>query len=148
MVVTGASDRITTRVQKLIYLDAQLPKPGEREWDLIPDHEHEDFIDLCQDGLNLYPNEGLLQYEPRMRPHPFATKLQPLTYDQKKFDTIEKVFVFAEKWFHDPNVDSPIRRSFERAKNDAGWTTHSWPFGHDLVRETPDKVAGLILENL
>lgn len=148
MVVTGAADRITPRVQKLIYLDAQLPKPGEREWDLIPDHEHEDFIYLCKDGLNLYPNDGLLQYEPRMRPHPLATKLQPLTYDQGKLNAIEKVFVFAEKWFHDPTVDSPIRLSFDRAKKDQGWTTHSWPYGHDLVREAPEKLLQFLLENL
>lgn len=148
MVITGAADRIKARVQKLFYLDAQLPKPGEREWDLIPEHEHEDFINLCNDGLNLYPDEGMLQYEPRMRPHPFATKLQPLNYDQNKFDTIEKIFVFAEKWFHDPAVISPIKRSFDRASNDSGWTTHSWANGHDLVREVPAEVAALLLENL
>lgn len=148
MVITGAADRIKARVQKLFYLDAQLPKPGEREWDLIPEHEHEDFINLCTDGLNLYPDEGMLQYEPRMRPHPFATKLQPLNYDQKKFDTIEKIFVFAEKWFHDPNIQSPIKRSFDRARSGAGWTTLSWSNGHDLVREAAEQVAFLIRDNV
>ena len=44
MVITGAADRTEAKVKKLIYLDAQSPKPGE----------------------------------PRMHPHPFAKKLQPL----------------------------------------------------------------------
>lgn len=145
MVITGAADRLEAKVQKLIYLDAQLPKPGEREWDLIPAHEHETFIDLCKDGVNLYPEEAMLSYEPRMHPHPLATKLQPLTYDQARFDELEKVFVFAEKWFHDPSVISPIKASFIRASNDPGWATHSWPFGHDLVKEARAKVAELIL---
>lgn len=145
MVITGVAERIVDRITKVIYLDAQLPKPGEREWDLIPPHEHEMFIDLCADGLNLYPDAGMLRYEPRMHPHPFATKLQPLNYDQAKFAALDKVFVFAEKWFHDPSVASPIENSYKRALSDPGWTTHSWPFGHDLVKEAGAKVTELIL---
>jgi pimeloyl-ACP methyl ester carboxylesterase len=145
MVITGAADRIKAKVQKLIYLDAQLPKPGEREWDLIPTQEHETFIDLCTDGLNFYPDAGMLTYEPRMQPHPLATKLQILNYSQAKFDALEKVFVFAEKWFHDPAVKSPIEASFIRASQDPGWSTHTWPFGHDLVREAPQEVIDLVL---
>ncbi|CAB4637725.1 unannotated protein [freshwater metagenome] len=146
MVITGAADRLAAKVQKLIYLDAQLPKPGEREWDLIPAHEHETFIDLCVDGANLYPDAGMLTYEPRMQPHPLATKLQPVNYSQAKFDALDKVFVFAEKWFHDPSVKSPIEASYIRASNDPGWSTHVWPFGHDLVREDGARVAELILQ--
>ena len=146
MVITGAADRLAVKVQKLIYLDAQLPKPGEREWDLIPAHEHETFIDLCADGLNLYPDAGMLTYEPRMQPHPLATKLQPVNYSQDKFDVLEKVFVFAEKWFHDPSVKSPIEASYIRASSSLGWATQVWPFGHDLVREAGAQVADLILQ--
>ena len=146
MVVTGAIGRLAEKVQKAIYLDAQLPMPGEREWDLIPDHEHEMFIDLCKDGLNLYPDEGMLQYEPRMRPHPFATKLQPVHYDQASFDSVAKVFVFAEKWFHDPSVESPLRRSYMRAQAGIGWTTQSWPNGHDLLREDTARVISLLTD--
>ena len=145
MVITGAVDRLAAKVQKLIYFDAQLPKPGEREWDLIPAHEHETFIDLCADGLNLYPDAGMLTYEPRMQPHPLATKLQPVNYSQAKFDALDKVFVFAEKWFNDPSVKSPIEASYIRASKDSGWSTHVWPFGHDLVREAGARVAELIL---
>ena len=148
MVITGAADRLAAKVQKLIYLDAQLPKPGQREWDLIPAHEHETFIDLCADGLNLYPDAGMLTYEPRMQPHPLATKLQPVNYNQAKFDALKKVFVFAEKWFHDPSVRSPIEASYIRASNEPAWSTHVWPFGHDLVREAGARVAELILREI
>ena len=146
MVVTGAADRLEARVRSVIYLDAQLPKPGEREWDLIPAHEHETFIDLCKDGVNLHPDEGMLAYEPRMMPHPLATKLQPLNYERAKFDALDKVFVFAEKWFHDPSVTSPIEASYIRTSADPGWSAQKWPFGHDLVREAPNEVAQLILQ--
>ena len=148
MVITGAADRVRARVRKIFYLDAQLPNPGEREWDLIPTVEHEMFIDQCSDGLNLYPDAGLLAYESRMQPHPLATKLQPVQYDQSKFDSLSKVFVFAEKWFNEPGAESPIKKSFDRARAASGWETESWPFGHDLVREAASKVATLITTRL
>ena len=148
MVVTGALDRLEGRVKKAIYLDAQVPNPGEREWDLIPVHEHEMFIELCKDGINLYPDDGMLSYEPRMHPHPFATKLQPVRYDQANFDSVAKVFVFAEKWFHDPAVESPIKKSYLRAQSGKGWTTQSWPNGHDLLREDVSRVLDLLLQEL
>ena len=146
MVITGVVGKTAAKITKMIYLDGQLPFPGEREWDLIPEHEHEGFIDLCTDGIYLHPDPGFMSYEPRMQPHPFATKLQPIHYDQVLFDSLDKVFVFAEKWFHDPSVTSPLLKSYNRAKSGTGWTTHSWPFGHDLVREASKEVLELLID--
>lgn len=148
MVITGVADRARTHVKKLIYLDAQLPRPGEREWDLMPVSDQNSTLSECLDGLNIYPNQWLQNYEPRTRPHPLGSKLQPLLYDQVSFDFIPKVFVFAEKWFHDPTVISPIKRSYDLANQSPGWELHSWPFGHDLVRECKEKVIDLLLQQV
>jgi hypothetical protein len=85
--------------------------------------------------------------EPRVRPHPLATKLQPLFYDQQKFDSFAKVFVFAQKWFHDPRVASPFKPILERVQGEPGWSTQTWLYGHDLLNEAPDEVYGLLIEN-
>lgn len=145
MVITGVADRNREKISKLIYLDAQLPTPSQREWDLLPSKDQATTLDQCLDGLNIFPNDWLREHEPRVHPHPLATKLQPLDYDQKAFDQIEKIFVFAEKWFHNPESISPIRRSYEQAQRSVGWETLSWPFGHDLVRECPEMVVELLL---
>ena len=146
MVITGVADRTRKKIRKLIYLDAQLPKPGQCEFDLMPMQDRNSALTQCLDGLNIYPNEWLQNYEPRTKPHPIGTKLQPLNYDESKFDGYAKIFVFAEKWFHDPQVVSPIKPSFELASQMQGWELQTWPFGHDLVREAPDEVIKLLLQ--
>jgi hypothetical protein len=95
--------------------------------------------------LAIYPNEWLRDYEPRVQPHPISTKLQKLDYDQSHFDELDKVFIFATEWFHDATVPSPIRPSYEKAQVGNGWRVEAWPFGHDLVREAPERVTELLL---
>lgn len=148
MVITGVADRTENKIKNLVYLDAQLPKPGQCEFDLMPLQDRNSAIADCLDGLSIYPNEWLQNYEPRTKPHPIATKLQPLNYDQVKFDNLKKIFVFAEKWFHNPEITSPIKPSFELASQTPGWELQSWPFGHDLVREAPTQVSKLILDQV
>ena len=143
MVITGVADRTSAIVQKLVYLDGQLPKPGEREWDLMPDRD--DWVKLCLDGISFYPDAWMLGHEPRTQPHPVGTKLQPLEYDQVKFDGMNKVFIYAEKWVHNPDLKSPIERSFLLAKASPGWQTQIWPHGHDLIRDAKFEVAELLL---
>ena len=146
MVITGVADRTEANIKSLVYLDAQVPRPGQREWDLIPEHENPTFISLAAgDGLNIHPEDWMLQHYPLMQPHPLATKLQPLHYDQDKFDGFRKVFIFAEKWFGDPSVTSPIAKSRDLALSTPGWTVHSWPFGHDLVRDAGPAVLDVVL---
>ena len=143
MVITGVADRTSAKVQNLVYLDGQLPKPGQREWDLMPDRD--DWVKLCLDGINFYPDAWMLGHEPRTQPHPVGTKLQPLDYDQAKFDAFAKVFIYAEKWVHIPDVKSPLERSFTLAKTMPGWQTQSWPYGHDLIREARAEVLQLLI---
>lgn len=127
-----------------------MPKSGQREWDIIAAKDKDPFLAMAADGLNMQLPPQFSQFEPRMRPHPLATKLQVLHYDQAKFDALDKTFVFAEKWFNNPSMtiveDSPIRPIFDRVSTEPGWTTHSWPYGHDLVGEAPEQVLELILE--
>jgi pimeloyl-ACP methyl ester carboxylesterase len=146
VVITGVSDRTAAKVEKLIYLDGQLPNPGQREWDLLPPADQASTLASCLDGLNIYPDEWLLEYEPRTQPHPLGTKLQPLDYDQGKFDALDKVFIYAERWFHNPEVTSPLEPSYLRAKGAIGWRTEAWPFGHDLVREAAAEVESLLIK--
>jgi pimeloyl-ACP methyl ester carboxylesterase len=146
MVITGVADKARGKIKKLIYLDGQLPRPGEREFDLMPSIDCDKMLAQCLDGLNIYPDEWFKNYEPRTRPHPLATKLQPINYDQKNFDGIPKVFIFAEKWFYDTSVTSPLKRSFDLASKSEGWEVQSWPYGHDLVRECKERVIALLLD--
>lgn len=145
MAITGIADRTQAKVVKLVYLDGQLPMPGQNEWSLMPALDRESMIASCFDGVNVYPDPWIVQHEPRVQPFPLGAKLQPLDYEQTKFDQLDKVFVFAEKWFHNPSETSPIEPSYLRAKAGEGWRVQRWPFGHDLVREAAQDVTDLLL---
>lgn len=146
-VITGVSGK-TNKIGHLVYLDGVLPLPGQREWDCLPESAQSNFLASCTDGLNMDIPPGFTAFEPRMRPHPLATKLQAVHYDQADFDKLPKTFVFAEKWFHDPSDPGFIRPIFERVRTQPAWTTYSLPFGHDLPREAPNEVAEILLKTV
>ena len=147
MPITGAADRTKTKIQKLIYLDAQMPKPGQREWDLMLEKDRIPPDRTGFDGLNMHPEDWLVEAFPRMQPHPLATKLQQLHYDQDKFDSFSKVFVYCTEWFRNGDA-SPFGPILERVKGEPGWTTHTWDVGHDTIGEAASRVADLILNEV
>ena len=148
MPITLAADRANAKIRALVYLDAQVPEPGEREWDLILEEDKEFFLGLCTDGLNMQPPAEWAASEPRVRPHPIATKLQPAFYSRERFDNIDKVFVFAEKGFRQPGVESPFKKTLEKVSARPDWTTYSLPFGHDLIGEGLPEVTEILLRHL
>ena len=144
MVITGAADRTDSTVLGLIYLDAALPKPGQRLWDLIDADMQKSFLASATDGLNVYPDEAFLEMRPNVRPHPLATKLQPLHYSEDIFNVDTKVYVYAEEYFGVPGMISPFEVIYNRLKADPGWTTYSLPAGHDLLNTAPEEVFEIV----
>ncbi len=144
MVITGAADRTSAKVTGLVYLDAALPQPGQRLWDLIDADMHKSFLASATDGLNVYPDEAFLAMRPNVRPHPLATKLQPMNYSLDIFDVPTKVYVYAEEYFGVPGMISPFEVIYNRLSQDAGWKTYSLPVGHDLLNTAPDEVFEIV----
>jgi pimeloyl-ACP methyl ester carboxylesterase len=144
MVITGAADRTSAKVTGLVYLDAALPQPGQRLWDLIDADMHKSFLASATDGLNVYPDEAFLAMRPNVRPHPLATKLQPMNYSLDIFDVPTKVYVYAEEYFGVPGMISPFEVIYDRLSQDAGWKTYSLPVGHDLLNTAPDEVFEIV----
>ncbi|MEY4423804.1 MAG: hypothetical protein RLZZ258_907 [Actinomycetota bacterium] len=144
MVITGAADRTSAKVTGLVYLDAALPQPGQRLWDLIDADMHKSFLASATDGLNVYPDEAFLAMRPNVRPHPLATKLQPMNYSLDIFDVPTKVYVYAEEYLGVPGMISPFEVIYDRLSQDAGWKTYSLPVGHDLLNTAPDEVFEIV----
>lgn len=148
MVITGVADRTKATVKGLIYLDAPIPNPGQSLWEIVDEDMRQMWLASSVDGLNIYPDAGFKAFRPKVMPHPLGTKMQRLHYSEDVFQVPTKVYVYSEKYFGNPDMKSPFTVVYERLKNTPGWTTHSWPEGHDLVAEVPDKVTELILETV
>lgn len=148
MVITGVADRTKAKVTGLVYLDAPVPKPGQRLWDIIDEDMRQAWLASAVDGLNIHAGADFKAFRPRVMPHPLGTKLQALNYSESVFDVPTKVYVYAEKYFGVPEMKSPFTVIYNRLRETDGWTTYSWPNGHDLVAEVPEKVTELILETV
>lgn len=141
MVITGVPSRLTTGVNHLIYLDAAVPLPGQSEFDLVPEWLSQKQLSESPDGLNIYPSADFLVYEPRMKPHPLGTKIQPITYDEGKYARLAKTYVVA----HGEPGGNVFPGCVERIRQEPNWTILEWPFGHDLYRDAPNQVEQLLL---
>ena len=149
MVITGVADRTEVTVSGLIYLDAPVPEPNQSLWDIVDENMQKAWVASSVDGLNIYPDEGFKAFRPKVMPHPLATKVQPLKYSAEMFAKVPaKVYVYAEDYFGIPEMRSPFTAYYERLRQTPGWIAHSWPFGHDLVAQVPDRVSALILETV
>jgi pimeloyl-ACP methyl ester carboxylesterase len=139
MVITGVADRIPDKVAALVYLDALVPRDGESCWQLVNDKERDWYLGVDDTGYGVPP---LPFFDERASAHPLASLLQriTLTGDVNRFR--RRDFVYALKW---PG-DSPLRRSYERVKDDPNWHVHELDGAHNLMRDNPDDLVRILTE--
>ena len=90
-VITGVADRLPRRIAQLVYLDAEVPRDGEAEMDLLPPDErsaYEEAAKLHGEGWRIPPplpdplppglDPDVLWAMSRMVPQPLRTFTQPL----------------------------------------------------------------------
>jgi pimeloyl-ACP methyl ester carboxylesterase len=137
MVITGVADKIPEKVDALVYLDALVPRDGESCWQLVNDEERDWYLGVDETGYGVPP---LPFFDERASAHPLASLLQriTLTGDVNRFR--RRDFVYALKW---PG-DSPLRRSYERVKDDPSWHVHELDGAHNLMRDNPDDLVRIL----
>ncbi len=139
MVITGVADRIPDRVDALVYLDALVPVDGESCWDLVNDEERQWYTGVDDTGYGVPP---LPFFDRRASVHPLASFLQRIRLTGQVGRIRRKHFVYALKW---PG-DSPLRRSYERVRDDPDWTVHELDGAHNLMRDNPDDLVRILLD--
>jgi pimeloyl-ACP methyl ester carboxylesterase len=137
MVITGVADKIPEKVDALVYLDALVPRDGESCWQLVNDEERDWYLGVDETGYGVPP---LPFFDERASAHPLASLLQriTLTGDVNRFR--RRDFVYALEW---PG-DSPLRRSYERVKDDPSWHVHELDGAHNLMRDNPDDLVRIL----
>ena len=139
MVITGVADRIPDRVDSLVFLDAVVPRDGEACWDIVNDEERRWYVEVDDTGFGVPP---MPFFDHRATPHPLATLLQPLRLHEDLSRFRRRIFVYALDW---PG-ESPLLPSYERVRSDPDWTTHEVDGKHNLMRDRPDEVLGILLD--
>ena len=138
MVITGAADKLPSRVQAIVYIDAYVPDSGTSTWSLTSPAYRERFIrGAAGDGLTCIPEA---HHDKRRRRHPMACFVQVIELTGRWRDIRRKAYVAAHGW-----EGSPFLELYERLRLDPEWTTYSLDCAHDIPRLAPEALARILL---
>lgn len=125
MVATGVVDCAPDRIAQLIYLDAFVPRDGQRQVDLVPPEQHARMRAAAAQGdgwrVPPYPSpadtppEDLAWIAERRVPHPLKCFEQPLVL-QRGEPTVPRTYIRAVR-----NQSGPFAPFGERARSEPGW---------------------------
>lgn len=138
LVIAGAADRLNGRIRTLVFIDALVPANGDSVWSTFPPQVRDHFIATSPDGI-LTPANGAT--DPRARPHPLATFLQPITLSGTAYHGVNKVFALCAA-----DIGSPFHAICDRLAADPDWLIRKLDTGHDFMNLAPDLVRDLVLE--
>lgn len=138
MVIAAAADRAPDRIERLVHLDAYVPRDGESCWSAATERYRQVFAaGAARTGYAVDPPEGL---DPRTVPHPLASFLQAIHLTGGLARVPRREFIFCSGWDGTPFADTRAR-----LQADPGWQVHELPTRHAAMRDDPDGVASLLL---
>ena len=138
MVITGVADRVPQQVDSLVYLDAFVPRDGQSCWTLTTDEQRQWYADVDDTGYGVPP---LPFFDSRATVHPLASLMQPIRLSDDLSRFRRRDYVYATKW----DGESPFAATFDHMRNDPTWTTHALDGAHNLMRDCPDELLGILL---
>lgn len=139
MVITGAADKESSRVEAIVYADAYVPDNGASVWSLTTQAYRERFVaSVAADGLNCVPSAHL---DGRCRPHPIATFLQAIKLTGNWRNVPSKAFIAAFGW-----EASPFIELYERLRLEPEWATYHLDCAHDIPRLAPEALTRILLK--
>jgi pimeloyl-ACP methyl ester carboxylesterase len=153
MVVTGAADRCTARIRRLVYLDAFVPGNGKCALDYILPERARAFREEGERTGSVAPPPlalwGLTRPEhiafakPRETPHPYPSFAQPIRLAKEAaLARLPKTFIYCS---------SPATGSFDRFaakyRSDPAWRYFELKTGHDAMILVPEELAAILLQS-
>lgn len=162
MVITGAADRLRSKLRRLVYIDAAVPADGQDFAAAIPGLEPERaaqrraaFTAMGQGGdwLPAMPPSVIGISDPKLAdwftrrstPHPLRTWLEPVRFEHGGTAGIPKTYVLAT---NPPTALMGYPLHGEVAKRGGDWTYRELPCGHQIPALMPDEMTKLLLEAL
>ncbi len=154
MVVTGVAYRVPDRIAELVYLDAFVPEDGKALVDYQPPQTRELFMEKTRtegegyklpalippEAFGITDEADLAWVRPRMDPHPFKTKLDPVRLADPRGAGIPRTFIRCT----DP-ADPPFAQFAQRVRSDGSWRYLELATGHGAMITKPRELADLLL---
>ena len=151
MVATGVADRARDRVAQLIYIDAFVPKDGERLLDLLNESERQRMRELAKagDGWRVPPNptppdtppEDIEWLNARRVDMPIRCFETPLKLHGGPL-TLPRSYIYATRI----TPADTFGRFAARAKSEPGWRCHDFDASHSPAVSAPEKLMAVLQE--
>src|SRR5437879_11272240 len=148
MVVTAVADTIPAKISALVYLDAYVPKDGERVWDYF-DEERRNTIMKDAAALGGYAirpppvehfdvNEHDRKWvRAKLTPQPIRTLQQVIRLTGGYERSRRRVYVYA-------TGPSSMAGWYEELRDDPAWTIRVTACGHDQMLDAPEEIATIL----
>ncbi|AMN43044.1 alpha/beta fold hydrolase [Rhodoplanes sp. Z2-YC6860] len=154
LVISGVADRITDKIDALIYLNAALPANGKCMLDTVSAERRatvQRLADEQGDGYRI-PSSLVLDtgieneqardaFLARMSPHPLPSLLQPISLTGRYTQVPRKAYVLATK-----KVSHHFQEYYDWAAKQQGWTAHTIASHHYPMATMPEATAALLME--
>jgi pimeloyl-ACP methyl ester carboxylesterase len=155
MVITGAADRAADRLAHLVYLDADVPRDGQSEFDLMPREEcagYEEAARLHGDGWRIPPPlpgslppgtpAAVAWTVERMVGHPLRTLTQPLRLTRPDGAGVPRTYVLCTEGKDGQDVPTDV----QRIAVDPEWRLIELHADHAAHVTAPEALAATLLE--
>jgi pimeloyl-ACP methyl ester carboxylesterase len=140
MVIAAAADRARGRVERLVHLDAYVPRDGDSCWSSTTEAYRQAFVaGAANTGYAVAPPDRPGR-DPRCRPHPFASLVQAIRLTGAAARIPRREFIYCSGW-----DGTPFAELRARLQADPQWQVHDLPTAHDAMREAPQATAALLL---
>lgn len=150
MVATGVVDKARSRIARVVYLDAFVPKDGQSLFDLVGPKAEGNMRKGAEkdgDGWKLPVNpmppdtapEDVAWASPRRRPQPIKTFEQRIKLESTEAPP-PRHFIYAKR-----NMPGDAFRQFaDRARSEAGWTCDEMDASHNPHITCPQELMALL----
>ena len=151
MVITGVADRAATRLARLVYLDAYVPKSGESLTDQMSPERRKLFEQQVQalregyrlqsagpDFFGITDPDDVEWATARLVDHPVKTYRDKLNLTHSESAKLPRTFIWAKRGFG-------FNLIAERLRGDPGWAYHELDTGHDVMVTMPAELAHLLV---
>lgn len=152
VVIGAVADRIPERIASMVYLDAIIPENGMSAFDL---GECEDVVRMIRstgryggllippapaESFNVNPADRAM-VDALCTPQPIATFSEALELTGAYMRIPRKTYVRATGW-----NSMASQRFHTRIKNDPDWVVADVSCGHDVMIDSPNRLAEILLE--
>jgi pimeloyl-ACP methyl ester carboxylesterase len=163
MVTTGVADRVPELLNRLVYLDAEVPRDGESTFDLNGQEyraEAEEMVRTSGDGWQVplgsdeeveelfkvwFPDPGTRRWvRSKLVSQPVETYRQPARLSNPAAEVLPRSLV---RWPRDGEAFAPTYEPIaERIRADPRWEYHEVDTNHFAPLVAPELVTDLLLE--